>query len=353
MENTFNGNVNFGQKIVCLISHNADLMWKSYLQVDVSAMTASSGTIAWTKNLGYSMIDRVEFEIGGQIIDTHTGDYLNIMKELSTPVGHKDTLNKMIGNVTSMTDNTSPSSTSTPAYRLYVPLHFYFCNHTSKALPLVALPYQDVKVNVYFKAASQLYIGTPVATPTITACSLYVDYIYVDIPERNKITSQELTYLIDQVQYSGGESVSATTFRSRLAFNHPCYDLLWVVQPDANISVNDWTNFTNSGNDTVVDAKLQLNNQDKFPIRTGDYFNLVQPYQHYTNGPSTGIYAYSFAFHPENQVQPSGSVNFSKIDNSTLLLTLSSSAASQLKVFARNKNILKIRNGLGGISFAS
>lgn len=351
MENTFNGTVGFGNRITCQVSHNADLMWRTYLQVDVSSMTGSgSSHVAWAKNLGYTMIDKVEVEIGGQIIDTHYGDYLSIKKELSTPVGHISTLDNMIGNVVEMNDITSPSTTSTPARRLYIPLEFWFCNNPGLALPLVALPYQDVKINVTFKPVSQLYLGTPVAVPTITACSLYVDYIYLDVPERNRLAESQLEYLIDQVQQQS-ESITASTFRSRLSFNHPCHDMIWVVQPTANISANDWTNYTNAGGHTVSEAHLQLNGQDRMTKRPGEYFNLVQPFQHYTNGPSIGIYAYSFALKPESY-EPSGSCNFSKIDNSNLVLSLTTSDAT-LRVYARNKNILRFRQGMSGIAYAS
>lgn len=350
MENTFTGSVNFGNKITCTVSHNADLLWKLYLEVEVSGMTASSGHVAWVKNLGYSMIEKAEIEIGGQIIDTHYGHFMNVMKEFNCPVGHEATLDNMLGNVPIMNDITDPHTTSTPARKLYVPLDFWFCKSPGQALPLVALTHQDVKINIYFKSASSLYVGTPVATPTITSASLFAEYIYLTPDERNKFSTSTLEYLIDQVQFLS-ESVAQSSFRSRLTFNHPVQDLIWTVQPNANISANDVTNYTNSGSNTVSTVELQLNGQPRFVKREGNVFNWIQPWQHYMKGPSTGIYCYSFALKPDEYV-PTGSCNFSKIDNAILALTLTTTDAT-LNVYARNKNILRVRKGMAGIAYAS
>jgi len=120
---------------------------------------------------------------------------------------------------------------------------------------------------------------------------------------------------------------------------------------------NRWSDYTNSGTnpaffyngnpaggDVLVSAKLQLNGQDRFAVRDAQYFNLVQPYNHHTRCPATGIYVYSFALNPE-QHQPSGSVNMSRIDNATLLLDIASSASSELRVYAVNYNVLRIMAG--------
>jgi hypothetical protein len=350
MENTFNGSVGFGNKITCTISHNADLIWKTYLEVEVSAMTASSGHVAWVKNLGYSMIERVEVEIGGQIIDYHTGKFLNLMKELNCPLGHVDTLDNMIGNVAEMNDLTNPATTSTPARKLYIPLDFWFCKSPGQALPIVALTHQDIKINVWFKKASELYTGTPTSTPTITSAALFCDYIYLTQDERNKFSTATLEYLIDQVQYLD-ESISQSNYRSRLTFNHPVQDLIWTVQPTANITANDITNYTNAGGHTVNTVELQLNGQPRFVKREANIFNWIQPWQHYYKGPSTGIYCYSFALKPD-EYMPNGSCNFSKIDNATLLLNLTTTDAT-LNIYARNKNVLRVRRGMAGIAYAS
>jgi hypothetical protein len=107
------------------------------------------------------------------------------------------------------------------------------------------------------------------------------------------------------------------------------------------------------GQNPVVTAKLQLNGQDRFSEREGTYFDLVQPYQHHTRTPDTGINVYSFALRPEEH-QPSGSCNFSRIDNATLQLVLSNATVegtktAKVRVYATNYNVLRIMSGMGGL----
>ena len=159
---------------------------------------------------------------------------------------------------------------------------------------------------------------------------------------------------IEQLQYSGAESYSNSAVKSKLALNHPCKELVWVVQPDSNAAANHWSDYSNNGADTIVDAKLQLNGQDRFSTRLAGYFNLVQPYQHHTRIPSVGIYVYSFALNPE-QHQPSGSVNMSRIDNATLLLTTVAAPNNtvKLRVYAVNYNVLRVMAGMGGLAYSN
>ena len=111
------------------------------------------------------------------------------------------------------------------------------------------------------------------------------------------------------------------------------------------------------GQNPVVTAKLQLNGQDRFSEREGTYFDLVQPYQHHTRNPDTGINVYSFALRPEEH-QPSGSCNFSRIDNATLQLVLSNATVSgtktaKVRVYATNYNVLRVMSGMGGLAYSN
>jgi hypothetical protein len=109
------------------------------------------------------------------------------------------------------------------------------------------------------------------------------------------------------------------------------------------------------GENPVVTAKLQLNGQDRFSEREGTYFDLVQPWQHHTRAPDTGINLYSFALRPEEH-QPSGSCNFSRIDNATLQLVLSNATVegtntAKVRVYAVNYNVLRVMSGMGGLNY--
>ena len=154
------------------------------------------------------------------------------------------------------------------------------------------------------------------------------------------------------VNVTGSEAFAATSVRQKLNFNHPCKELVFVAQLDANATAKEWQDFTSSTADHLVDAKLLLNGQDRFSTRKAGYFNLVQPYQHHTRGPARGIYVYSFALKPED-FQPSGSCNMSRIDNATLQLTFAGSNALKLYTYATNYNILRVTSGMAGLAYAS
>ena len=111
------------------------------------------------------------------------------------------------------------------------------------------------------------------------------------------------------------------------------------------------------GENPVVTAKLQLNGQDRFSEREGTYFDLVQPFQHHTRHPDTGINVYSFALRPEEH-QPSGTCNFSRIDNATLQLVVSAAAiggtqTAKVRVYATNYNVLRVMSGMGGLAYSN
>ena len=365
IEQTFNGTVDFGRKVSCTVSRNGDLIHKVYLQVSLPAMTMSTGTVAWTRNIGHVLIDSVNIEIGGQEIDKHYGDWLNIWNELTQTAEKEDGYNVMIGSTVELT----VPAASIPATTLYVPFQFWFCKNPGLALPLIALQYHEVKFNISFRPVSECYItstnSAPTSgTPSISNASLFIDYVYLDTDERRQFAQVQHEYLIEQLQFTGAESYSNTAVKSKLALNHPCKELVWVLQLDSNVhgGANRWADYTNSalvpaefykGDDTLQNAKLQLNGQDRFSVRDAAYFNIVQPYQHHTRCPGTGIYVYSFALNPE-QHQPSGSVNMSRIDNATLLLDLTTATAPvQLRVYAVNYNVLRIMAGMGGLAYSN
>jgi hypothetical protein len=123
------------------------------------------------------------------------------------------------------------------------------------------------------------------------------------------------------------------------------------VMSETSLPLHCW------GQNPVVTAKLQLNGQDRFSEREGTYFDLVQPYQHHTRTPDTGINVYSFALRPEEH-QPSGSCNFSRIDNATLQLVLSNATVegtktAKVRVYATNYNVLRVMSGMGGLAYSN
>jgi hypothetical protein len=277
---------------------------------------------------------------------------LHIWNELTQTAEREVGYNNMIGNIS---DLYTPAASVT-GRTLYIPLVFFFNKSTGLALPLIALQYHEVKINIEFRAAAECFITDDGANPdgglpAFTNASLWVDYVYLDTDERRRFAQVAHEYLIDQLQFTGDESISQTAVKLRLNFNHPCKEFVWVSQLDSVVAanINQWTNYTNAagfaGGHLLVDAKLQLNGHDRFATRLADYFGLVQPYQHHTRTPATGIYVYSFGLKPEEH-QPSGTCNLSRIDNATFQFTMSTNSAQKIKVFATNYNILRIMSKL-------
>jgi hypothetical protein len=340
IEQTFKGSINFGQKVSCVVSRNGDLIHTAFLKVEVPALSNTSSS--WVNNLGHILINEVSIEIGGQIIDRHYGDWMNIWCELTQTAEKSAGYDKMIG-----------ASLGSSGGTLYIPLQFWFCKNAGLALPLIALQYHEVKFNFEFRTASDCYIGTA-STPQITNASLYVDYIYLDTDERRQFAQTSHEYLIEQLQFSAEEVHDNANIKSKLAFNHPCKELVWVLHNQERELAKEWSDYSNNGDgeQTLVDATLHLNGHERFAKMEGDYFNLVQPYQHHTAIPSAGIYVYSFALKPE-EMQPSGTVNMSRIDTAILLLNANISGQYKLRVYATNYNILRITGGMGGLAFSN
>merc|ERR1711966_363169 len=310
IEQTFNGAADFGKRVTCTVSRNVDLMHRVYLQVTVPEIDNSDSTSDWVDWLGHALIKNVEVEIGGQRVDKHYGDWMHIWNELTQSAGKKDGYGTMVGEtVDGKTD-------------LYIPLEFWFCRNPGLALPLIALQYHEVKINLEFRSAAECMDGTttPSTTPSLLAASLYVDYIYLDTDERRRFAQVSHEYLIEQLQFTGAESlVNSETNKVRMNFNHPVKELVWVADGDTATPLT-WQDVT--GN-----VKMLLNGHDRFAERDSTYFRLVQPYQHHTRIPDDKhVHCYSFALKPEEH-QPSGTCNFSRIDNATL--QVGSSATSR------------------------
>ncbi len=353
IEQTFNGTPDFGRKVNVVISRNGDLIHRAYLEVNLPALAGTN--VAWTRYIGHVALLNIECEIGGQRIDKHYGDWFNIWNELTQTAEREDGYDVMVGNTTTLT---TPAA-SVAAERIWVPLQFWWNRNPGLALPLIALQYHEVRIEVEFRAVGQCTVGTVTGTPALTGSSLWIDYIYLDTDERRRFAQVSHEYLIEQLQFTGDESISNTSNKVKLNFNHPVKEIIWVVQLDANVtsSENRYSDYTDgsvdyNGGHQLVDAKLQLNGHDRFDTRVAEYFNLLQPYQHHTRIPAVGIYCYSFGLKPEEH-QPTGTANMSRIDNATLNLTMVDSSAAKVRIYAVNYNVLRIMSGMGGLAYSN
>ena len=344
IEQTFNGTPAVGSRVTCQISRNGDLIHRMYLQTTVTPTGASFAAGSYT---GLNLINYVELEIGGQRIDKQYGDWMFIWNELSLPAGKRTGYKTMVGG----------DEITTGGSTLYIPLEFWFCRNPGLALPLIALQYHEVKVNLQFETLAQLQkTNSSVSAVALSSTALWVDYIFLDTDERRRFAQLSHEYLIEQLQFTGEETVTTGANKLKLNFNHPVKELVWVLQ-ETDAYFGNYTVTSGSVTRTAANlcsvAKLQLNGHDRFTERAGTYFDRVQPYQHHENIPEStrGINVYSFALKPEEH-QPSGTLNFSRIDSAVLNVTAAADA-TKARVYATNYTVLRVMSGMGGLSFSN
>ena len=305
MRVNFTGTPQYGQRVVAVVNRNADLIYKTYLEVTLpDTYSANSGngvkwSAAWERRLGYQMLKKIEVEIGGQIMDTHYGEWLFLWENLTSNFDNSVKLDSMTGGYLGGTETTAVSCGGRPNV-LYIPLQFWFCRNPGLALPLIALQYHEVRFNITLSAATDLVTGTPgsagtvasqaAALPQLKDMALYFDYIYLDVDERRRFAQDSHEYLIDQLQYGLQQTITTASARIDLTLNHPVKELVWVFQDarktDCGSDLTTNMGFTQpfSYDDIVNRCRLQLNGQDRFDERYGDYFWRVQPYQHHSGG---------------------------------------------------------------------
>ena len=345
IEQTWNGSDTGNGRCTATISRNGDLVHRMYLELD------PAGDVA-VNNPSAKGITNIELEIGGQKIDKHSGTWMETWAELTEPNPTALT----VQNSTGMTGGTLFQNMScmggidlaanTPE-KIFVPLQFWFCRNPGLALPLIALQYHEVKVILEHTYATAF-------TAALTSNKLFCDYIYLDTDERRRFAQVSHEYLIEQVQE---QTLSAPTGTSDLNFNHPVKELIWVT--GTAFAVDGAFNSVATNGSTYL---LKLNGHDRFAARDFRYFTRTQVWEHHT-GPggldssvnghgqsNDGIAVYSFALKPEEH-QPSGTCNFSRIDNAQLVASGGAPAAD--KIFAVNYNVLRIMSGMGGLAYSN
>jgi len=380
------GQPNWGIKQSATIGRHADLLYSTYVEV-VLPETVSTGTTAnrwnWlsgavSNRLGYGMIKYAELEIGGQLIDRLYGEWLYLWDTLTMDTDTRAKLLTMVGNGGSGT-SVGPSTCGGQGRPirpnvLYIPLYFFYTRNPGAALPLIALQYHEVKININWNTQDFFtYNPSTDAPATITVpgpaqASIYIDYIYLDVEERRRMAQQSHEYLIEQTQFNEDKGITSAQNRIDLTFNHPVKELVWVTQQDWKTNCKITPRSTNYlqpfvYDDIIYQAKLQINGQDRMDDRYGSYFSTTQLYQHHTGTTASGVYAYSFCLRPEEH-QPSGTCNFSRIDTATLIMSVNDTVsglviddatdkAYNVRVYAVNYNILRIMSGMAGLAYSN
>ena len=384
VQQTFNGTVKLGNKVTVQITRNGDMISFVWLKLNIKA--DADNTYLLQPFYGLKILKSIELEIGGQRVDKHYAEWMYIWNELTLGKGKHEGYYKLVGANKENRPVIVDKDTT-----LYIPLQFWFCRNVGLALPLIALQYHEVKINIEFSTfqeisatnvgdilddnqnvileKGQYNIGYGIKTPSMSlenfTAECWVDYIFLDTDERRNFAQQSHEYLIEQLQHNGSIPVinRANVQGYRINFNHTIKELIWVIRPYGKIEdINkiNWNNFTTNNQhnnykqrtNPIVTAKLLLNGNDRFKERKGNYFSIVQPYQHHTSVPktTTGINLYSFALTPEDY-QPTGTLNMSRID--TAILNIESSVEGSLYIYAVNYNVLRILSGMGGLAYSN
>ena len=229
---TINGNPSAGSTSTVTVSRNGDLVGKVYVTLDAANVDEGS-----------QLVDMVELEIGGQLIDRHRREWMQVWDELSTPESKAMGLKSMKGDFGAAGGN-----------KIMVPLQFWFCRNPGLALPLIALQYHEVKIKCTWGEASAI---SATSNADFTSVEVWCDYIYLDTDERRRFAQVSHEYLIEQLQIDQVGSSSLQTHR--LNFNHPVKELIWTTTSTA------WTDQT---------CHLKLNGHDRFSEQNREYFQL-------------------------------------------------------------------------------
>tara|TARA_X000001036_G_scaffold430077_1_gene462216 strand:- start:1555 stop:2913 length:1359 start_codon:yes stop_codon:yes gene_type:complete len=409
VEQNLKGDIEKGKIVSCKIGRNGDLISRMYLEFETdleivpdTTVTTDKRNIATQKSVlaryyYQQAIEYVEIEIGGKKIDKHYGEWLDIWYTLT-----HDPMSKSKGTL-------SDHSNGRPHY---VPLQFWFNRNPGLALPIISLQHHDVVVYIKFGEGStggawstadnsQVQVGDPVTSYSrasykgmskigTNSVKLWVDYVFLDTEERKRFIQNSHEYLIEQTQMRtyniNSDALSSTdqrTLKAKMDFSHPVKELVWVVK--------DQDGYPTYEHDNI---RILFNNTERFTNKSSEYFTTIQPYYHHTcmmnSANQLGIHVYSFALRPEEN-QPSGTSNFSRLDEASLIIgnlnaNLSSSKSypgntmsgstlvtgwwlndndgswsnsgysspelGSISIYAVNYNILKVTSGMAGLVFS-
>ena len=365
IEQTVNGTPGADGRVSVTVARNGDLVADMYVEMKASDKAGTDD--AW---LAERAVKDVELSIGGQRIDKHYQKWWRLYSELYLDESKKANYGKM-------------TTSALKDGKIFLPLIFFFNRNPGLALPLIALQYHEVRLDFDlssdFKASAGVTDGS--------TFKVWANYVYLDTEERRRFAQKGHEYLIEQVQHTGTDTVTAgSEVQKRLSYNHPVKELVWCLDDgtdtwktatgthtvtsnvlrsatESNCFVSaglsgapllavEGANFSEDGNGTLDTFKLVLNGQDRFKEQSGKYFNTVQPFVHHSGAAMPGVYAYSFALKPEEH-QPTGTCNFSRIDNAQVAIKAKSGAPTTLRMFATNYNVLRIQSGMGGLAFSN
>jgi hypothetical protein len=414
IQQTVNGsNVANGSRMTVVVARAGDLIGEMYIDLQTSSTGAGAntwcgysnvnGTWDGTSWMAERAVSSVELTIGGQKIDKHFQRWWRLYSQLYLPENKRVQYGKMTSNPNSQVSDVLTASSG----QVMLPLFFFFNRNPGLYLPLIALQYHEVRLDFNITNEFTTYFNP-------NYFNVWGTYVFLDTEERRMFAQKGHEYLIDQVQYTGATALNAAVTNQNLAritYNHPVKELVWCITQNSSGGKQLWdlTNNASNTNNIILTTnpvvrpgaamsnvvvpityatgapmqlfpsiqaspsqwtedgyvagtsygplaqfKLLINGQDRMKINSGKYYNQMQSFNHHSGNPYPGIYSYSFALKPEEH-QPSGTCNFSRVDNSQAVVILKQgcSAGSFLEMFAVNYNVLRIQSGMGGLAFSN
>jgi Large eukaryotic DNA virus major capsid protein/Major capsid protein N-terminus len=330
--------------------------------VPIASNTLVGGfqTYNYYDSVGTIAIARADLKVGGQTIQSLTGEYIEVWNELNVPYENQPGLQLLTGKYDTQTSVGSPGRT------YYVNLPYYFYGNPELSLPITALGRQDVEVWVTFNNFSNL-TSVSVINPTLAA-TIITEYVYLSNPEIDWFQNHRLDYVITQCQYESFQLPQG--FQSAifdLKFKNPIKELFFLIHPNTNLPYN----YTTPGGGTdALTFGMTFNGEDAFLTSTINtlYVGAIEPFLTHTNffsqprvlsaqQPNTygrQFYMYSFSTNPFGTLS-SGQINFSRIRQVLLEMNIGNTAlnypSKTFNVIALSQNILRIENGIGGVMF--
>lgn len=342
----------------------------------------TNGNFAWIKKIGFYIIRYISISIGGQEIDRHTGEWLNIWYELTKENSKEEGYKKLIGDIKELTEyNNIPKR----RYEMIIPIKFWFSKHLGNSLPLVSLLHSSIEISVGLREFSDVsyYEANTIITPKPKLKGyIMAEYIYVEVEERERLAKSKMEYLIETVEHSEDYTISSDMMESeiysdeinnklynnlyikKLYFGNISREIVWIYQDLENIRNKKYDNYEaiNGGGidgNIIEYVKIIFSGKDRQPYMDYKYYNYIVPYQNHTSIPSDGIYVYTFSISPETY-QPNGTVNFSKIDDFMIVVKFVDDIYERIKdgrskyrfmMYSLTHNILRIMSGQAGLAF--
>jgi len=307
----------------------------------VVGMTQTGKTISYSyvDSVGTYLVESAELRIGGQSIQTLTGEMIEIYNDLFVPQENQPGISLLTGKL--------DSSTVYNPRTYYINLPFFFYGSAELSLPICALDLQDLEIWVTFNNFQNL-LTTPgqVPTPYTVTTSVIVDYAYLSDPEIMWFQRHRQNYIIRQIQYDTFGLGSSLTFP--VDFIGPVRELYFVIQDSSDGPYVYET-------DTGLGVTLRFNGEDYIDSSTMNYnfMRFIGPLEKYARQPDRILHVVPLCRNPLN-TRPTGSVNMSRINQKNITFTfptLASLSTKTLRLMAVSYNILRVEDGLAGIIY--